>query len=143
MKNKIVRDKRKEVIKAEETVRLNKFLADNGITSRRKADELISKGFVKVNGKTVSELGSKISLSDKVTVSGNPVLTNKKLIYILLNKPKNYLTTTDDDLGRKTVLDLVKSYVRIFPVGRLDRNTTGVLLLTNDGELTYRLTHPK
>jgi len=124
-------------------IRLNKYLADSGVASRRKADELISKGFVKVNGKIITELGTKIKPGDKVTLSGNTVATDLKKVYILLNKPKDYITTASDEKGRKTVLEIVKTRERIFPVGRLDRNTSGVLLLTNDGELTYRLTHPK
>lgn len=131
------------IIKTENLVRLNKFLSDHGITSRRKADELIQKGFVKVNGKIITELGTKVQPNDRISVSGKTVSNEKKLIYIILNKPKDYITTTDDEFDRKTVLDIVKTQERIFPVGRLDRNTTGLLLLTNDGELTFRLTHPK
>ncbi|ROL61462.1 rRNA pseudouridine synthase, partial [Bacteroidetes/Chlorobi group bacterium ChocPot_Mid] len=108
-----------------------------------KADELIQKGFVKVNGRIVTELGTKVKPNDKISVSGKTVSTEKKFIYIILNKPKDYITTTDDEFDRKTVLDIVKTHDRIFPVGRLDRNTTGLLLLTNDGEMTFRLTHPK
>ncbi|MBM2815900.1 MAG: pseudouridine synthase [Ignavibacteria bacterium] len=124
-------------------IRLNKYLASTGISSRRKADDLIKSGVVKVNQKTVSELGVKISLSDFVTVNGDPVGLPQTYIYILLNKPKDVITTTSDEKNRKTVLDIVRKKVRIYPVGRLDRNTTGVLLLTNDGELSNRLTHPK
>lgn len=124
-------------------IRLNKFLADHGIVSRRKADELIKNAVVKVNGAIIVDLGTKINPNDRVTVLGDPVKSKLKLVYIILNKPKDYITTTSDEKGRKTVLDIVKSRQRIFPVGRLDRNTTGLLLLTNDGELTYRLTHPK
>lgn len=129
--------------KSDNFIRLNKFLSDHGITSRRKADELIQKGFVKVNGNIITELGTKIKPGDKVSVSGKTVASEKKHVYFILNKPKDYITTTNDEMDRKTVLDLVKYHDRIFPVGRLDRNTTGLLLLTNDGELTYRLTHPK
>lgn len=124
-------------------IRLNKYLADAGIASRRKADELIASGAVKVNRKIIIDLGTKINPGDKVTVNGDPVSAEKKLVYILLNKPKDYITTTNDEQDRKTVLNIVKSRERIFPVGRLDRNTTGALLLTNDGDMTYRLTHPK
>ncbi len=124
-------------------IRLNKYLADAGIASRRKADELIKQGSVSVNNKIVTDLGSKIHKLDKVSVNGNPVKTEQKPVYILLNKPKDYITTTSDERDRKTVLDIVKSSKRIYPVGRLDRNTTGVLLLTNDGELAHKLTHPK
>lgn len=124
-------------------IRLNKFLADHGITSRRKADELIVQHAVKVNGAIIVDLGTKINPSDRVTVYGDPVKSRKKHVYIILNKPKDCITTTSDDLGRRTIMDIVKSRQRIFPVGRLDRNTTGLLLMTNDGDLTYRLTHPK
>ncbi len=123
-------------------VRLNKYLADSGTCSRRKADELIAQGLVKVNGKVVKELGTKVLKSDFVTVNGDPVKEIIRFVYILLNKPKDAITTTSDDLGRKTVMDIVKSSSRVYPVGRLDRNTTGVLLFTNDGELANRLTHP-
>ena len=129
-------------IKEEEFIRLNKWLAVSGVCSRRKADELIENGAVKVNGLVVTELGTKIARSDFITVNGDPIKEIRHEIYILLNKPKNVITTSNDDLNRTTVLDIVKKQERIFPVGRLDRNTTGVLLLTNDGELAYRLTHP-
>lgn len=125
-----------------EPIRLNKFLADSNVASRRASDELIASGVVKVNGKVVTELGTKVTRHDFITVNGDPIKEKKNLIYILLNKPKNVLTTTSDDRGRQTVLDIVKKHVRIFPVGRLDRNTTGALILTNDGDLAYRLTHP-
>ncbi len=124
------------------TVRLNKFIADSGLCSRRKADEHIADGDVSINGKIVKELGTRVTLSDRVTVNGDPVSYYTKNIYILLNKPKDSITTTSDELGRKTVMDIVKRRERIFPVGRLDRNTTGVLIMTNDGELANRLTHP-
>jgi 23S rRNA pseudouridine2605 synthase len=137
------RDVDKFIEEKNRPVRLNKFIADSGYCSRRKADELIADGVVKVNGKSVTELGTKVLPSDNVTVKGDPVKENIQPVYILLNKPKNIITTTDDDLDRKTVMHLVRKESRIFPVGRLDRNTTGVLLLTNDGELAYRLTHPK
>lgn len=129
--------------KKNQPVRLNKFIADSGITSRRKADKLIADGLVKVNGKTVKELGSKVYRSDFVTVRGDPISIDTKNVYILLNKPKDTISTTDDELNRKTVMDIVKSKFRIYPVGRLDRNTTGVLLFTNDGELANRLMHPR
>lgn len=125
-----------------QTVRLNKYIADSGKTSRRKADELIEKGLVKVNGKTVTELGTKINVSDNVTIAGDPISYRKRDIYILLNKDKNTITTVKDEKDRKTVMDNIKSQERLFPVGRLDRNTTGVLLITNDGELAHKLTHP-
>ncbi len=123
-------------------VRLNKFLADSGVASRRKADELIKYGFVKVNKKTVKELGTKVTAADFITVRGDPIENTQRLVYILLNKPKDVITTTKDDQGRKTVMDIVRKKVRLYPVGRLDRNTTGALLITNDGELAHRLTHP-
>jgi len=124
-------------------IRLNKFIADAGLCSRRKADELIESGKVVVNKKIVTELGTKVKPTDFVTVNGDPIKTNAKLIYILLNKPKNCISTTSDEKDRKTVLDIVRSRSRIYPIGRLDRNTTGVLLLTNDGELANRLIHPR
>jgi 23S rRNA pseudouridine2605 synthase len=123
-------------------VRLNKYIADSGKSSRRKADELIEKGLVKVNGKVVTELGTKITAADEVTVAGDPVSYRRRDIYILLNKPKNAISTVKDEKKRKTVMDIIKNQERLFPVGRLDRNTTGVLLVTNDGELSNRLTHP-
>lgn len=125
-------------------VRLNKFLANAGVCSRRDADEYIQAGLVTVNGETVTELGTKIKRSDSVRFNNEPVTLEKK-VYVLLNKPKDYVTTSDDPQNRKTVMDLVKGACRerIYPVGRLDRNTTGVLLLTNDGELASKLTHPK
>ena len=127
-----------------EQIRLNKFMANSGICSRREADEFIQQGLVKVNGKVVTELGTKITHSDTVEYDEKIVALESKC-YILLNKPKNCVTTSDDPIGRLTVLDLVKGACneRIYPVGRLDRNTTGVLLLTNDGDLASRLTHPK
>ena len=126
------------------TVRLNKFIANAGICSRREADALITDGKIKVNGEVVTELGVKITPKDIVEYNEKVVATERKN-YVLLNKPKNVVTTSDDPNGRKTVMDLVKgaSEERIYPVGRLDRNTTGVLLLTNDGELASKLTHPK
>lgn len=127
-----------------ETVRLNKFMANAGICSRREADEYIQQGLVKVNGQVVTELGTKIKHSDVVEYDDKVVALERKC-YILLNKPKDCVTTSDDPNGRLTVMDLVKGACkeRIYPVGRLDRNTTGVLLLTNDGDLASKLTHPK
>lgn len=124
-------------------IRLNKFLSNAGVCSRRSADTLISSGAVKVNGEVVTEMGHKVSVEDEVLVN-ELVVNSEKKVYVLLNKPKNTVTTADDPQGRFTVLDLVRNACeeRIYPVGRLDRNTTGVLLLTNDGELTQRLTHP-
>ena len=127
-----------------EPLRLNKFLANAGICSRREADEFIQAGVVTVNGEVVTELGTKILRTDVVKFHDQPVTIEKK-VYVLLNKPKDYVTTSDDPQQRKTVMDLVKNACseRIYPVGRLDRNTTGVLLLTNDGDLASKLTHPK
>ncbi|MDE7407966.1 MAG: RNA-binding S4 domain-containing protein, partial [Muribaculaceae bacterium] len=127
-----------------EQIRLNKFMANAGICSRREADEYITKGEVTVNGNVVTELGTKIGHSDVVEFNGK-VVTLESKCYILLNKPKDCVTTSDDPNGRMTVMDIVKNACqeRIYPVGRLDRNTTGVLLLTNDGDLASKLTHPK
>lgn len=125
-------------------IRLNKFLANAGVCSRREADEFIQAGVVKVNGQIVSELGTKVNRTDVVHFHDQLVSIEKK-VYVLLNKPKDYVTTSDDPQARKTVMDLVKNCCRerIYPVGRLDRNTTGVLLFTNDGDLASKLTHPK
>lgn len=129
-----------------EGVRLNKFLSQQGIVSRRKADLLIEKGRISVNGKKVTELGLKINPSeDKIIVNGEKIAnTSEEPIYVLLNKPKDTITTRSDEKDRKIVMDLIAEEMKnkIVPVGRLDRDTTGVLLLTNDGELTHRLTHP-
>ena len=127
-----------------EPLRLNKFLANAGICSRREADEFIQAGVVSVNGEVVTELGTKIKRTDEIKFHDQPVTLEKK-VYVLLNKPKDCVTTSDDPQQRKTVMDLVKNVCpeRIYPVGRLDRNTTGVLLLTNDGDLASKLTHPK
>ena len=124
-------------------IRLNKYLADSGVCSRREADELIKAGCVTVNGEVVTTMGYKVKPGDKVMYGGQ-TLNREKLRYILLNKPKGYITTADDPEGRVTVMELVRDACteRIFPVGRLDKNTTGLLLLTNDGELAKRLTHP-
>ena len=127
-----------------EPIRLNKFLANAGVCSRREADEFIQAGVVTVNGEVVTELGTKVMRTDEVKFHDQPVTLEKK-VYVLLNKPKDYVTTSDDPQQRKTVMDLVQNVCpeRIYPVGRLDRNTTGVLLLTNDGDLASKLTHPK
>ena len=127
-----------------EPLRLNKFLANAGVCSRREADEFIQAGVVTVNGEIVTELGTKVLRTDEVRFHDQPVTIEKK-VYVLLNKPKDYVTTSDDPQQRKTVMDLVKNACpeRIYPVGRLDRNTTGVLLLTNDGDMASKLTHPK
>lgn len=127
-----------------EQMPLNKYLAHCGICSRRDAAELIKDGKVKVNNEVITEPGYKMANGDQVSVNGKKVTVSKNLVYILLNKPKDYITTTDDPKNRKTVLDLLKNATRerVYPVGRLDRNTTGVLLITNDGELAQKLTHP-
>ena len=127
-----------------EPIRLNKFLANAGVCSRREADEFIQAGVVTVNGEVVTELGTKVMRTDEIKFHDQPVSLEKK-VYVLLNKPKDYVTTSDDPQQRKIVMDLVKDACteRIYPVGRLDRNTTGVLLLTNDGDLASKLTHPK
>ncbi len=123
---------------------LNKFIAHAGVAARREAAEIVKQGKVKVNGEVVTEPGHKVSAKDEIRVNGKKIFFAKNLVYILLNKPKDYITTTDDPQGRKTVLDIIKKATpeRIYPVGRLDRNTSGVLLLTNDGELSQKLTHP-
>ena len=128
----------------DEPIRLNKYLANAGVCSRREADDFIQAGVVKVNGEIVTELGTKVKRTDVVLFHDQQVNIEKK-VYVLLNKPKDYVTTSDDPQNRKTVMDLVKGACRerIYPVGRLDRNTTGVLLLTNDGELATKLTHPQ
>ncbi|MBM3437119.1 MAG: rRNA pseudouridine synthase [Bacteroidetes bacterium] len=143
LKKTITKDIKTE-LNAESLIRLNKFIANAGICSRREADKLIISGAIKVNGRIVTDLGVKISLSDKVQYEDETIRPEKKY-YVLLNKPKGYLTTTDDPLDRKTVMFLVQKACRerIYPVGRLDRETTGVLLLTNDGELAKKLTHPR
>src|SRR5574344_1794276 len=135
---------KEESIDPNEPIRLNKFLANAGVCSRREADEFIQAGVVTVNGEVVTELGTKVLRADEVKFHEQPVSLEKK-VYVLLNKPKDYVTTSDDPQQRKTVMDLVKDACseRIYPVGRLDRNTTGVLLLTNDGDLASKLTHPK
>ena len=135
---------KEENIDPNEPIRLNKYLANAGVCSRREADEFIQAGVVTVNGNVVTELGTKVMRSDEVKFHDQPVSLEKK-VYVLLNKPKDYVTTSDDPQQRKTVMELVKNACpeRIYPVGRLDRNTTGVLLLTNDGDLASKLTHPK
>lgn len=122
--------------------RLNKYMADSGVGSRRECDRLIAEGVVKINGK-VASLGATVEDGDRVTVNGVRVENKQKRYYIMLHKPKGYVTTVKDDLGRKTVMDLVNVNARLYPVGRLDYDTEGLLLLTNDGELANRLTHPR
>jgi 23S rRNA pseudouridine2605 synthase len=123
---------------------LNKYLAHSGVSSRRDAAEVVKAGKVQVNGKQILEPGFKVTAKDEIKVDGKRVFPTKDLVYILLNKPKDYITTTDDPQNRKTVLDLIQQATkeRVYPVGRLDRNTSGVLLLTNDGDLSQKLTHP-
>ena len=123
--------------------RLQKIIALSGYCSRRKAEELIEKGKVKVNGEIVKELGFKANTSDYIEVEGKRINEIEDKVYYLLNKPRGIVTTSSDDKGRKTVVDLIKTDKRIYPVGRLDYDTTGLLILTNDGELTNFLTHPK
>lgn len=127
----------------DDLVRLNKYIAVSGVCSRREADQLITAGLISVNGKTITELGTKVKPDDDVRYNGER-LRNERKVYLLLNKPKDYVTTTDDPKERRTVMLLIKNACkeRIYPVGRLDRNTTGVLLFTNDGEMAKKLTHP-
>ena len=135
---------KEQFVDPNDPIRLNKFLANAGVCSRREADEFITAGVVSVNGEVVTELGTKIKRGDEVKFHDQAVSIERK-IYVLLNKPKDTVTTSDDPQARRTVMDLVKGACseRIYPVGRLDRNTTGVLLLTNDGDLASKLTHPK
>lgn len=125
-------------------MRLNKYIAQAGIASRRKADELTTNGNVKINGTVMREPGYDVKEEDVVEVNGNPIKVSKKLVYIMLNKPKGYVTTSEDDRDRLTVMDLITDIdERLYPIGRLDYNTCGMLLMTNDGDLAYKLTHPK
>lgn len=137
------RNKDNVEVSAEQGVRLNKYIANSGVCSRREADELIRSGSVKVNGKTITELGTRVNISDSISYDGKSLKGERK-VYVLLNKPKDTVTTVKDTHGRKTVMDIVSGCCRerIYPVGRLDRNTTGLLLLTNDGELAEALSHP-
>jgi 23S rRNA pseudouridine2605 synthase len=123
--------------------RLNKFIASCGICSRRKADELIQSGRIKVNGEVVKDLGVKVSLEDKVELDGKTISKEEKKVYLMLNKPVGYVTTASDEKGRKNVLDLIYEDVRVYPIGRLDMYTEGLLLLTNDGDFANKLMHPK
>lgn len=129
---------------SDEQMPLNKFIAHAGVCGRREAADLVKEGKVTVNGDKIFEPGYKVSSKDKVIVKGKQVFLQRNAVYLLLNKPKDYITTANDPQGRKTVLDLIKGATpeRVYPVGRLDRNTTGVLILTNDGELAQKLTHP-
>jgi 23S rRNA pseudouridine2605 synthase len=137
---KVIKGKDQEI----EKIRLNKFIANSGVCSRRDADEHIKNGLITVNGKTVTDLGTKVSYNDQVSYKGKRLSAEKK-VYIVMNKPKDYVTTVEDPHAEKTVLDLLGDDFpeRVYPVGRLDKATTGVLLLTNDGELTGKLTHPR
>jgi 23S rRNA pseudouridine2605 synthase len=134
----------KKAAPVDDSMPLNKFMAHCGISSRREAVEIIKAGKVKVNGEVITEPAHKITAKDEVKFNGKKLFVTKNLVYILLNKPKDYITTTEDPQGRKTVLDLIQKATteRVYPIGRLDRNTSGVLLLTNDGELTQKLSHP-
>lgn len=123
--------------------RLQKIIATSGYCSRRKAEDLIGKGKVKVNGNIIKEMGYKASYEDFIEVEGNPINQKEDKVYYLLNKPRGVVSASSDDKGRKTVVDLVKTTKRIYPVGRLDYDTTGLIILTNDGELTNFLIHPK
>lgn len=144
VKSYIQKRKLEKLSKApKDTIRLNKYIANSGICSRREADDLIIQGLVQVNGKVVTEMGYQVTKTDRVVFDGQGI-TPEKPVYVVLNKPKGYISTTKDEKARKTVMDLVAnaSPYRIFPVGRLDRQTTGVILLTNDGHMTKKLTHP-
>lgn len=136
--------KLKDTVSNPDEIRLNRYISNSGVCSRREADKLIESGEIKINGKVVTDLGTKVLKNDKV-IYQDRVLDAEKKVYVLLNKPKDFITTTNDPDGRKTVLDLVSKAgdERIVPVGRLDRATTGLLLLTNDGDLAMKLTHPK
>jgi len=138
-----IKNQRQDNKQTGEQVRLNKYIAAAGICSRREADDLISAGLISVNGKTVTQLGSKVDPGDEVKYNNERIRSERK-VYLLLNKPKDYVTTTDDPKERKTVMLLIREACseRIYPVGRLDRNTTGVLLFTNDGDLAKKMTHP-
>ncbi len=128
-----------------EQIRLQKFMADCGVASRRKCEEIIIQGKVKVNGNKITELGTKVTDNDDVTVDGQPIKKVFKKIYIALNKPVGYITSVSDEFDRPTVMNLVEDeiHTRIYPVGRLDFDTEGLLIMTNDGDLTYKITHPK
>lgn len=123
--------------------RLQKVIANSGYTSRRNAEKLISEGRVTVNGEVVSELGTKVSQADLILIDGAEINKNEKKVYYLLNKPRGYISSVKDEKGRKTVVELIDTDLRIYPVGRLDYNTTGLLLLTNDGDFANHLMHPK
>ena len=129
---------------SEERIRLNKYIAQSGLTSRRKADQLIAAGNVKINGVTVKELATEVGPHDKVEVNGTPISLHRKMVYYMLNKPVGYVTTLSDEKGRPIVTDLMGDVTeRVFPVGRLDYNTSGLLIMTNDGDLANKLAHPR
>lgn len=138
------RNAKREDKKEPEKIRLNRYIANSGVCSRREADELIRNGFISVNGKQVTDLGTKVTYGDDVKYKGKRLSAEKK-VYVLMNKPKGYVTTVEDPHAEHTVIDLLGDSFkeRVYPVGRLDKETTGVLLLTNDGDLTGRLTHPR
>jgi 23S rRNA pseudouridine2605 synthase len=142
-KQRQAKQKRSDIIEPTQPVRLNKAIADAGVASRRRADELIVSGCVRINGAIVVDLGTRVNIDDMVTVNGEPISRTKHLTYILLNKPKDLISTSRDEKGRATVFDIVRLKTRLFTVGRLDRNTTGVLVMTNDGDLANRLMHPR
>lgn len=138
------KNNREEEAEQKEQMPLNKYIAHCGVCGRREAAELVKQGFVKVNNDIVYEPGYKVNETENVFLKGKKITLQERLVYVIMNKPKDHITTVEDEKGRKTVLDLVKNHIeeRIYPVGRLDRNTTGVLLLTNDGELAQKLMHP-
>ncbi|MEM9822188.1 MAG: pseudouridine synthase [Bacteroidota bacterium] len=147
--NQFVRPKKgaptpQEGTEEQEDMRLNKYVAHCGVAARRKASEMIQQGLIQVNGKVVNEPGYRVKKGDRVTYDGKAIEPETEMVYLLMNKPRNTITTLKDERGRRTVMDLIeeKLPVRIFPVGRLDRETTGLLLLTNDGDLAKKLTHP-
>ncbi len=144
MKKVFEQNNKTEVEQEKKEIRLNKYLSNSGLCSRREADKYITAGLVKVNNKVVTELGTKINIRD-IIMYKNKIIKSEKLVYIIMNKPKDTITSNSDEFDRRTVIDLLRNKVnqRIYPIGRLDRNTTGVLLLTNDGDLTKELTHPK
>ncbi|NLA49556.1 MAG: rRNA pseudouridine synthase [Bacteroidales bacterium] len=144
LKKSSLMDKRKMKEKLPPEIRLNRYIAGSGLCSRREADEFITRGFISVNGKTITDLGTKVSTRDNVKYKGRKLQPEKK-VYLLINKPAGYVTTTKDPHAERTVSDLVRHACpeRIYPVGRLDKDSTGVLLMTNDGDLTKKLTHPK
>lgn len=124
-------------------MRINKYLAHSGVCSRRQADEIVAQGRVSINGEIIKELGTKVSPDDVVKLDGELIVPSEKFKYLLLNKPVGYVSTVKDPHAEKTVIDLVDSNERLYPVGRLDKDSRGIIIITNDGDLTYKLTHPK